>query len=87
MLLRGKRFWVAAKIDDAGGPAQQAKIQKILPLVKKKWKISTHKILAFEIIGYISYEIKKVRFSQLLIFEKNGLVWPADIWPAHNFKY
>ena len=37
--------------------------------------------------GHISYEIKNVRFSQLLIFEKNGLVWPADIWPAHNFKY
>ena len=37
--------------------------------------------------GHISYEIKKVRFSKLLIFEKNGLVWPADIWPAHNFKY
>ena len=30
---------------------------------------------------------KKVRNSQLLIFEKNGLVWPADIWPAHFFKY
>ena len=37
--------------------------------------------------GYISYAIKKVRNSQLLIFEKNGLVWPADIWPAHFFKY
>ena len=37
MLLRGKRLWVAAKIDDAGGPAQQAKIQKnVLPLVKIK---------------------------------------------------
>ena len=38
------------------------------------------------IIGYISYEIKKVRNSQLLIFEKDGLVWPADIWPAHLFQ-
>ena len=26
-----------------------------------------------EIFGYISYVIKKVRFSLLLIFEKNGL--------------
>ena len=24
--------------------------------------------------------------SQLLIFEKNWLVWPADIWPAHFFQ-
>ena len=39
-----------------------------------------------EIIGYISYAIKKVRNSQLLIFEKNGLVWPADICPAHFFQ-
>ena len=29
---------------------------------------------------------KKVRNSQLLIFEKNGLVWPADIWLAHFFQ-
>ena len=29
---------------------------------------------------------KKVRNSQLLIFEKNGLVWPADICPAHFFQ-
>ena len=29
---------------------------------------------------------KKVRNSQLLIFEKNGLVWPADIWRAHFFQ-
>ena len=36
-----------------------------------------------ETCGYISYVIKKVRNSQLLIFEKNGLVWPADIWLAH----
>ena len=39
-----------------------------------------------ETIGYISYAIKKVRNSQLLIFEKNGPVWPADIWPAHFFQ-
>ena len=38
------------------------------------------------IFGYISYAIKKVRNSQLLIFEKNGLVWPAYIWPAHFFQ-
>ena len=38
------------------------------------------------IFGYISYAIKKVRNSLLLIFEKNGLVWPADIWPAHFFQ-
>ena len=37
--------------------------------------------------GYISYAIKKVTKTQLLIFEKNGLVWPADIWPAHFFEY
>ena len=43
------------------------------------------KISKYE-IRYISYEIKKVRNSQLLIFEKNGLVWPADIWPAHFFQ-
>ena len=29
---------------------------------------------------------EKVRNSQLLIFEKNGLVWPADIWRAHFFQ-
>ena len=40
-----------------------------------------------EIIGYISYAIKKVRISQLLIFEKNGLVWPADICQPIFFKY
>ena len=31
-------------------------------------------------IGNISYAIKNVRKSQLLKFEKNGLVWLADIW-------
>ena len=36
--------------------------------------------------GYISYVIKKVRKTQLLIFEKNWLVWPADIWPARFFQ-
>ena len=36
--------------------------------------------------GHISYTIKKVKSSQLLIFEKYGLVWPADIWPAHFFQ-
>ena len=39
------------------------------------------------LIGHISYEIKNVRFSQLLIFEKNGLVWPADICQPIFFKY
>ena len=63
MLLRGKRLWAAAKIDDAGGPAQQAKIQKILPLVKKKWKISTHKILAFEIM------LQKVNINAYILLD------------------
>ena len=39
-----------------------------------------------KLIGYISYTIKKVINSQLLIFEKNGLVWLADTWPAHFFQ-
>ena len=30
---------------------------------------------------------KKSDKFQLLIFEKNGLVWPGAVWPAHFFKY
>ena len=33
--------------------------------------------------GYISYAIKKVRNSQLLIFEKNGLARCLPAKPAH----
>ena len=30
--------------------------------------------------------LHQLRNYQLLIFEKNELVWPADIWPAHFFQ-